>query len=69
MELRVEMASIEGLLDSQHVLGYYGDNEEMGRDIIKHIQGEWGVVASVSQRIRHIFFANRDFTEDIFASG
>nr|XP_054760038.1 uncharacterized protein LOC129266228 [Lytechinus pictus] len=38
-ELKIEMADIEGILESQKVLGYYGNSEESGQDIIKHIQG------------------------------
>eukprot|EP00057_Strongylocentrotus_purpuratus_P001936 XP_003723513.1 PREDICTED: HAUS augmin-like complex subunit 5 [Strongylocentrotus purpuratus] len=39
-ELKIEMADIEGILDFQKALGYYGDSEDSGHDIIAHIQGD-----------------------------
>lgn len=38
-ELKVEMADIEGILESHQVYGCYGDSEETDGGIIKHVQG------------------------------
>ncbi|XP_071481319.1 uncharacterized protein [Diadema antillarum] len=37
-DLKTEMTDIQGIIDSQGVIGCYGDDQS-GKDIIKHIQG------------------------------